>query len=748
MPPVTRPDPPSYRDTSLPSPLGEPLPRVEGRDKVTGRTRFAGDWPLPPGTCWAVSVRSPWPHARIGGIDARFAFDAPGVLGVFGANDLPDARSGQVIQDVPLVARGRALYHGERVAVVVAETQAEAEAAATLVTVDYEPLPALLDPEQALGGTELHPGRRELPGMDPAAIEANVQALVTWELGDPDAAWDEAPVRHSGHWSTAPIHQGYLEPHTCLATWSNDAGLVLVSANKAPFLLERLVRPWIGPDAPLEVLRPAVGGDFGGKAFPLDEGLALVLARRLGRPVAMTMTYPEEFQAANPRHASRTVVRVACTPEGKLLVLDVDAVFDGGAYAGHKAQPVLTGIRSVAAAYEVPHVRVRARTAYTNTTPGGYMRAPAGPQLAFAVESALDALAQRCGVDPREFRVINRLRPGGFSVAGWTLERDAVTPVLDALPPGASGYALAEKPVGGGRSGVVARLAPNGMVEIETSACDPGTGAWTILAQLAAATLGIAPDQVTVRTDGRAFDSGAAASRVTHVAGRAVTTACAALHQRLITLASLAMDREPQAVRLTPAGFAADGALLPLPAVAAELGSPLPEEREDFDGGRSTGAPCYAGAAAWASVDPETGTARISRLVVVHDTGPVLNPVTATGQAEGAAVMALGQVFSEAIRRDHGQVVTTNLDTYRMAAARDVPRVEVRFVGEPAGPGPHGARPVSEVGLAAVAAAVANALRVASGQPCNHLPLGAEDLWERGPGTLAITDRPEMEARS
>ncbi len=730
----------------LPGPVGLPLPRVEGREKVTGGTRFAGDW-MPPGPpLHAAAVRCPWPHARILGTDGSKAIMVPGVRAVLTATSFPTTRSGQVIQDVPLLAGERAVYAGERVAVIVADSPEAADTAAGLVQVDYEPLPAILDPVAALEGPELHPGRRQFPGMDAALVGPNLQAAAAWARGDAETALHTAACTVEGRWETAPVHQGYLEPHTCLAWWEPGAGYTLVSANKAPFLLERLLRPWIGPDEPLTILRPAVGGDFGGKAFPLDEGLVLLLARRFRQPVRMTMTYPEEFAAANPRHASAVRVRAGCSPDGVLTALDVDAIFDGGAYAGHKAQPLLTGIRSVAAAYRVPAVRVRARLAYTNGTPGGYMRAPAGPQVAFAVESALDGLAAQCGLDPREFRRRNLLRPGDTSVAGWSLARDAVRPVLEALPAGAHGYALAEKPAGGGRSGVTARLVPDGRIEVVTSACDPGTGAWTIIGQLAAATLGLDGSQVLVRTDGQSFDSGAAASRVTHVAGQATIQACGALRSRLRELAARAMDQPAHELRLGPAGFEArDGSLLSLASLAS-LVHPLPEETAEFDGGRRTGAPCYAGAAAWAEVDHETGAARITRLVVVHDTGPVLNPSTATGQAEGAAIMALGQVLTEEIVRDHGRVTTANLDTYRLPAAADIPVIEVLFTGEAAGPGPLGARPVSEVGLAAVAAAAANALRRASGRPVTRLPVRPEDL-AAAPATLDRIDGQPPEDR-
>ncbi len=372
--------------------------------KASGAARYIGDLSLP-GMLHVALVRSLVPHARIVDIDTKQAAAADGVAGVFTAADVNPATYGRSVRDVPILARDKVRFTGERVAAVVAESRRAAEAAAALVEVTYDDLPAALSAEHAISPDA--PAVHDQPWNYPrptvsAADGRNVQSRV--EHGSLSAA--EAALETAEHviertYSTPSVHQGYLEPQACVAAAAG--GRVRIWAtNKSPYRLRAQLAECLGLDpASIEIEPVPLGGDFGGKGSPMDIPLCVELARLVGRPVKLVLRYAEDLTATNPRHPARIRVQAGCDGTGRLTAVTVRALLDGGAYAGFKplANASLHGIDDCTMAYDVPVLFIESVIAYTNTVPRGHMRSPGSPQAAFALESALDELAAVAGLD-------------------------------------------------------------------------------------------------------------------------------------------------------------------------------------------------------------------------------------------------------------------------------------------------------------------------------------------------------------
>jgi CO/xanthine dehydrogenase Mo-binding subunit len=416
----------STQHSALAPPVGAPRPRVEGRAKVTGAERYAADY-TPPGTLWGKVLRSPHPHARIVRIDTRAAAALPGVVAVLTAADLPpDTRVGRQLRDLPVLAGERVRFVGDKVAVVAAANPDVAEEALTRIEVEYEPLPAVFDPDAAIqpDAPRLH---------DPALIRAwatprqtvpdlpNTCAYEIWRRGDVAAGFAAADLvlEETYRWPTQ--HQVYLEPHACLVLIAADGQVHVWASNKAPYLLRRYLATCLGlPEARFVVYALPVGGDFGGKGSAMDVPLAYFLAARTGRPVKLVMSYAEELAAGNPRHGATIRVRLGATRDGRLTACQTRILYNGGAYGAFKptANLMLRGAEKGAGPYRLPHLQIDAYVVYTNTVPGGHMRAPGMVQTVFAVESLVDAACRRLGLDPFAFRRLNVVGDGEHSPAG------------------------------------------------------------------------------------------------------------------------------------------------------------------------------------------------------------------------------------------------------------------------------------------------------------------------------------------
>ncbi len=411
----------------------EPEYRVEGPLKVTGAARYTADVTLP-GMLWLAYTRSPRPHARILSVDTTAARRAPGVHAVLTGADTGNARLGRRLLDWPVLAQERVRMIGDRVAAIAAETREAAEAAARLVEVEYEDLPAIFSPEEALadGATVLHPDVDRytfLGPRRPTTPHPNVHGYNLVEKSESGERIEDVFARADHvfeHTFTMEREfQGFIEPRACVL-WIDDQQRVrIICTDKSPAALRQQLAASLGlEEARIIIDATFIGGDFGGKGLSIDEFTCYFLARATGRPIKAVMSYVDEMQATNSRHAARLRLRTAVDRDGRFLAHESHALIDGGAYAAGKVGPQLVvPAHHTMSAYHVPVTRLEVQAVYTNSIPGGSMRAPGDPQSMFASESHVDMIAQALAIDPIEIRRRNALRDGDPSTTGERVRR-------------------------------------------------------------------------------------------------------------------------------------------------------------------------------------------------------------------------------------------------------------------------------------------------------------------------------------
>lgn len=700
--------------------LETPEWRVEGRDKVTGAAQYAADITRP-GMLHAAFVGSSYAHARVVSVDVEAARTMPGVRAVITGADVRPARFGRRLQDWPVLAWDRVRFIGDRVAAVAADTLEAAEEAAAAITIEYEELPALFDPEAALTSDApvLHPDAAEYKyfgGARPARPHPNAQGHVVHEHGDVASGFESAAAVFEHEFSVPRIHPAYIEPHASLV-WIEGDTVHVVTTNKAPFSLRDQMAVTIGvPAERIVVDTPHVGGDFGGKGLSLDEFALYFLARATGRPVRSVLRYTDEMQLSNTRHAARIRLRTGVDRDGRITAHQARVVFDGGAYAaGKPVADVLPGGPTLTlAGYHVPSARVEAVAVYTNTVPAGHARAPSQPQHTFAAESHLDLIAHAMQIDPVELRVRNAIRAGETDVEGevW---HDSLAPRVLATIRAASawgstlvtdhgrGIAFSARHVGRGKTSLTVTLSHDAAIDVLTGVADQGGGAHTMIQRVVARELGIDVSRVRVRrgdTGHANVDPGVGGSRVTPVAGNAALDGARKLKARLLEL-GLTLD---------------EAANTAAPVIVTGVG----EQNEHLYG-------VYAYSIE-VSVDRETGSFRIVDAVLVADVGTVINPVAVRGQLEGGFVFGLGQAVMEELRLEDGRVTTTNFGDYKIPTSADAPPLRLVLITDAPGPGPFGAKSVGELANPAVGAAIANAIDNAVGARVMSLPITAEKV--------------------
>src|SRR5437660_6564990 len=534
--------------------LDRPERRIDGDAKTTGAAKYTADLDVP-GALEVAFVRSPYPHARIVSVETARARALAGVRAVLTGADVRGERLGRRLQDWPVLCWDRALFVGDRVAAVAADTREIAEEAVRLISVQYEELPPLLDMDVALraDAPALHPeapSYRFLEGRGerPAVPHPNYQGHVVESHGEVDAAFGRAARIFEHEFTTPRIHQAPLEPRAAIV-WLEDDRVRVVSTNKAPFNLRDQMAATLGlAKDRIVVDNGMIGGDFGAKGLSTDEFVLYHLAKATGRPVRVVTRYADELTTTNPRHASRIRLRTGVDADGRIVAHESHALFDGGAYAAGKptARLLVEGGVETLEGYRVPAARHEAATVYTNQVPGGHMRAPGQPQNVFASESHLDLIARELGITPLGLRRRNVARPGDPTTTGepWhgpdlagLLVRAALDIDADRPRPGGRGIgcALGVPPGGRGSTTLSLRLGRHGTIEARTGAGDQGGGQHTLLQRIVAATLGVDPVTVRVRrlpTEGP-DGPGIGGSRVTPVHGGAALGAAQALQEKL-----------------------------------------------------------------------------------------------------------------------------------------------------------------------------------------------------------------------
>ncbi|MFJ3124679.1 molybdopterin-dependent oxidoreductase [Streptomyces sp. NPDC086993] len=750
--------------------VGRNLPAPAGPQVVTGTARYTFDIQVP-GVLHMKVLRSPHAHARITSVDTAAALRVPGVHAVFTHRDAPERHFSTARHEHPeedpddtRVLDDTVRHVGQRVAAVVADSEAAAEEGCRRVEVTYEVLPAVLDPEEAMrpGAPVVHD--KDATTARIARPRDNVVGEAHGETGDIEAGFAEADAVYEGTFRTQRVQHASLETHGAVAWLDEDDRLVVRSSTQTPFLTRRaLCALYDLPHDRVRVVAGRVGGGFGGKQEMLVEDLVALAVLRLRRPVKLEYTRAEQFHGATTRHPFTIGVKAGARRDGTLTALRLRVVSNTGAYGNHGPAVMFHSVGESTAVYRAPHKKVDAYSVYTHTVPAGAFRGYGLGQVMFAVESALDELARELGMDPLEFKAKNIIGPGeamitpsgeeeDLHIASYGLDqcvaivrRARTEPVGEPVPEGwlvGEGAALAmiaTGPPGGHIADARAALLPDGSFELGVGTAEFGNGTTTVHRQIAAGELATTVDRITVRqsdTDVVRHDTGAFASTGVVVAGKATLRATRALADLLLDFAAVHLGVPRADCRLAEEAVLHPGGRLPL----KELYTAARAVGVDFAAeGHFGGTPrSVAFNAQWfrIAVDPGTGEIRILRSVHAADAGQVMNPMQCRGQVEGGVAQALGATLFENVRIDErGEVGTAAFRRYRLPQYADVPRTEVHFMETADAIGPLGAKSMSESPFNPVAPAFANALRDATGVRFTRLPLTRDRVW------LALSDQ-------
>jgi CO/xanthine dehydrogenase Mo-binding subunit len=731
--------------------VGSSIPRAEGADKVVGRTLYAADVNLP-GTLWGKTLRSPYPHARILSVNTAKARKVPGVKAIVTGADTRGLYIGKQIRDMPVLCWDTVRFVGDRVAAVAAETLDAAEEAVGLIEVEYEELPAVFDPLEAMQSSapRLHADVTAYEGGPKHLLALDVHNGLTrlaWRKGDVEQGFRAADivVEHTFH--IPARHQGYLEPHAAVVTIDNDGRIQVSVSAKNPFgIRSQLAKALRLPEERIRINVVNVGGEFGGKGDASDLPVAYFLAQQSRHPIKMVMTYAEELSASNPAHPTVITIRSGVRRDGRILSRSLRAVHASGAYGALKSNASLATGHYAGGQYRIDNASFEFLQVYTNTVPGGYYRSPGAVATAFAVDSHTDMIARELKMDPGEFRLRNFLGEGEEDAVGHALHhvrfREVLQAALDAAgwkkpKPGPNfgrGIALCGRHISGGDTGLVLTAETDGSFTILSPTIDQGSGTHTILRQLVAEEMRVPIEQIRVvigDTDITPRDSGVRASRVTYVAGNAVVQASEKLRRQLLAQASRMLECRAEEVEFGDGKFwlrQDPGQQITLRRVVAQAPEPPSVSvYEDYPYPEDISYICAQ--VAEVEVDRETGAVRVNRVVSAHDVGTVINPLTHQGQIDGATVMGVGQGIMEELVMENGRVTNNNLGDYKMPTVKDIPELKTVLVKSTGGVGPLDAKPIGEFANNGPPAAIANAVADAVGVRLFELPITAEKIY-------------------
>lgn len=718
--------------------IGSSLPRRGAVERVTGSQQYTADIRLD-NVLHVKLVSIPCAHARIVTVHRDEALRIAGVRGVFTADDLPKPvpRYGPIYADRPMLAVDETKFSGEPVAAVVAETVDAAEAAAKLVRVEFEELPAVLSVETAVDP--------RAPLVHDPALRANdafarTNTLQQWQFGwgDVDGARAQLTIEHD--YAFPMVTHFAIEPHAFLAA-PDENGVTVWSPTQHPYVLQRVIAAALQwPIARVRIIAPDPGGGFGGKGWPKVEPLIAWLALTLARPVRLVLTLEETFQAGR-RTSAGIHARTGFSNDGRIVFQDIQANFLLGAYADIGTRVVSKATYSACGPYMTPHARIVARALLSHTTPSTAFRGFGTPQASWAIESQLNEAAAALGIDHVEIRRRNlpakgdAFNPHDTPADGdWNaaLSRAAAAIAWDAplAPNRGRGISLGVKSSStASRSVAIVRLHFDGSASVLCGTSDMGQGARTVMMQIVARELGLDPSRIAVvmgDTSVVPFDSSTSASRSTVFMGNAIIEACENVKKQLDDMAgALPGARGLSTAELLKAHFGPPrGEVIGIGEAgnAYEPGHPL--------GGRAAFWE-FMCAACEVEVDPDTGETTIHKLVLVSDVGKALNPAQVEAQDEGAAMMGIGHTLMEqlVLGRD-GRILNLGSLDYRIPSIKDVPlEIESHLVENGDGPGPYGAKGAGEGGTLAVAAAIGAAINQAAGVKIRELPITPEKIW-------------------
>ena len=726
------------------SAIGQSITRAEGPDKVSGNAVYAADISLP-GMLWGRVLRSPYPYARIVSIDTSQAAALPGVHAVVTGQDMPDAKIGRRMVDMPVLAQGVVRFVGEKVAAVAAIDRETADEALALIDVEYEELTPVYDAEEAMDSNapDLHPDMESYRGLpQPPSGIRNTFAHITWEKGDIEQGFRESDLIFEHTFNAQLMHQAYIEPHACLVSADESDQVQIWANNKDPYMLrDQLSGAWSVPAESIVLHPSTIGGDFGGKGSFMDVPLCYFLSKRSGRPVKMVMDYIQELMAGNPRHPAVMTIKTGVMKDGIIIARQARAVFDSGAYGAFKPTVYLRGADHLCGVYKVPHAKIDSYTIYTNNVPRGHMRSPAKPQVVFAVESHMDMIAQGLGMDAYQFRLKNVMREGDSSPIGhkWqqikaieTLEAAAKAAGMDQPTPPNTGRGMAMTDLVQGTGQFSAKIGLNheGNPQLHMAFWDTGTGSHTVLRQMVAEELTLDTEDVQIvleNTSNMPYTAGSGGSRVMLSAGRAVVAAAQELRGKLVQAASPLLDAPEEQVSLQKGRLVAAGRSISIAEVIGRTGG----ESLTGEASMTPDAPeltSFCTQVAEVHVDPETGEIAVNKLVTAHDIGTILNPLNHQGQVEGGIIQGLGYALMEELELEDGHISTLSFGDYKIPTSADVPVMETVLIQGDSGPAPYESKGIGESSNIPVAGAIANAVFDAVGVRITDLPVTADKV--------------------
>ncbi len=733
--------------------------RPDGVPKVTGTARYGADFRLP-GMLWGRVLRSPHPHARIRSIDTSRALAHPGVKAVITGADFPDqpfqymgpsrveSNFWHLTRNV--MAREKVLYEGHAVAAVAATDLATAEAALALIDVDYDVLPHVIDVEAAMADdAPLLFDDMITRGVEPPPDKpSNVAKVAEFSMGDIARGFAEADVVVERHFTTQPVHQAYIEPQACLAHYQENGASELYFSSQGHFQLRAQTARLLGMNAgDIRAIPAEIGGGFGGKTTVYLEPLALLLSKRAGRPVKMTLSRSEVFRATGPTSGSAMRVKIGALRDGTLVAAEGEYKFQAGAFP---QSPVENGCLCGFALYRIPNQYAKGYHVVSNRPKVVAYRAPGAPISNFAVESVLDELAASLGMDPASLRLKNAAEKGSPLLSGTALSHDGITQTLEAIashpdyrtplgPNQGRGMAAGYWHNAAGESGATVYINADGTVQVATGSPDIG-GSRASMAIMAAEAFGIDYDDVRALVNDTAsvpFTGVTGGSRVTYATGLAVLGACNKVIDELRARAAKLWDVEADAVAwqdghaVPVSSNVGDFEPLSLKALAAKAtvtGGPIGAAHALNASGH---APGFAAQFCDVEVDPDTGKVTILRFVTAQDAGRAIHPDYVEGQMQGAVAQGVGWALNEAyVYGEDGRLENPSFLDYRIPVATDLPAIETLIVEVPNPNHPFGVKGVAEVGLVPAMACVANAIAAATGKRLQALPMSPPAVLE------------------
>lgn len=758
--------------------VNHPLPSVDGKGLMLGKPAYTDDLAEPNSLVLKV-VRSPHPFARIISVDTERAQAVEGVVCILTHKDferIPITRAGQGYPEPSphdkFVLDEYVRHVGDEVAVVAAVDEKTAIEAMKKVQVDYEVLEPILDFEKAYKNEQVIHPEPEIHEMFPIGFEPkdNVAATYHMEVGDVEDVLSRCEVTLEETFYTQAQAHVMMEPHTSNARIDYQGRLVIYSATQTPVHVRRIISQALNyPLSKIRVIKPRVGGGFGGKQCIHGELLLAAVTLRTGQPCRLTYTRKEVFESTYSRHPMRFDVKLGSTKEGRLEAMDVKVLSDTGAYGEHALTVFMVAGSKVLPLYnKVDAVRFGGKVVYTNHTPGGAYRGYGAIQGNFAVESAIDMLCVKLGMDPIEFREKNMILEGetspifkkmgegtegtamdmdsckldyclkrGLEMVGW--QEKYPRKVVDEHRIRAVGMALAMQ--GSGipyidMASAVIKLNDDGFFNLIIGATDIGQGSDTILAQIAAEALGVELDQMVVYSsdsDLTPFDTGAYASSTTYVSGNAVMKAAESMRKMILEEGAKALELPIEVLNFDGKVFVHEGEeVMTLKELSNRLYYNEDQRQlvasESYVGTKSP--PPFMAGFAEVEVDTQTGQITLLDYVAVVDCGTPINPALALGQVEGGLVQGIGMAMYEDVKyNSKGQLITNTMMNYRIPTRREITSMQVEFAESFEPSGPYGAKSVGEIGIDTPPAAIANAVYNATGVRINSLPITSEKVW-------------------